>query len=521
MAEIDQTEITLVPAPTGGWNARDPLHAMPENQAIELVNYFPEGSDVQIRGGSSLYWTSPWSTSPAFVKGTWAQPGTADYLILLEKTGSGGSDALHLYRILVSDGTTTEIADASDGLENETYLTTIFRGYLFGFSEGGYSFSVDPSGAYADTPFTATPINGVGYKGHMFLVPLNSATVEYGALTAISGAVTSYDVSPFLSRGGNVLAVGTTTQMQGDLAQELFVLISTVGEILVFQGSNPASATWSLVARFFVGQPLGRGCFVYRGSDLHVNTSAGIFSVQGLFRGANADGLYESVADNIRLAVSDAADTFLTSYTAGESWGAVYAPSHKMWIFTGVQPLASTQYQYVQNIITNAWCSFSGIDSNKWVGIGRRVFWGNARSVAATYATLQELGLPNSSGNIDGTTPFTASCRQAFNYLGNPSITKHITSVKAFFEITQETGHSTATREVKLGADSDFKDEDITSNIKLKSITPDATTSYITPVDVRAEGTTFSLIFKSRFGGGYKHKWNLFIVNSEPGGYFG
>jgi hypothetical protein len=41
-----------VPAPIGGWNARDPLDSMPPTDAISLVNWFPQAGAVYGRGGS-------------------------------------------------------------------------------------------------------------------------------------------------------------------------------------------------------------------------------------------------------------------------------------------------------------------------------------------------------------------------------------------------------------------------------------------------------------------------------------
>lgn len=43
---------TSIPAPIGGWNARDPLEGMAPEDAVELVNFFPQPGAVYGRGGS-------------------------------------------------------------------------------------------------------------------------------------------------------------------------------------------------------------------------------------------------------------------------------------------------------------------------------------------------------------------------------------------------------------------------------------------------------------------------------------
>lgn len=43
-----------IPAPIGGWNARDALDKMDASDAVKLVNWIPRGSYVQSRGGYTV-----------------------------------------------------------------------------------------------------------------------------------------------------------------------------------------------------------------------------------------------------------------------------------------------------------------------------------------------------------------------------------------------------------------------------------------------------------------------------------
>lgn len=53
-----------IPAPVGGWNARDPIADMPAKDAVFLDNFFPRASDVMLRPGSVLLATLPADTEP-------------------------------------------------------------------------------------------------------------------------------------------------------------------------------------------------------------------------------------------------------------------------------------------------------------------------------------------------------------------------------------------------------------------------------------------------------------------------
>lgn len=48
---------TAIPAPVGGWNARDAFDKMEATDAIKLVNWVPRGGYVQTRGGFGTFQT--------------------------------------------------------------------------------------------------------------------------------------------------------------------------------------------------------------------------------------------------------------------------------------------------------------------------------------------------------------------------------------------------------------------------------------------------------------------------------
>ena len=53
---------TSVPAPIGGWNARDSLANMSPTDAVQLVNWFPTPTDVTMRKGYTVVSILPTST---------------------------------------------------------------------------------------------------------------------------------------------------------------------------------------------------------------------------------------------------------------------------------------------------------------------------------------------------------------------------------------------------------------------------------------------------------------------------
>lgn len=52
------TQIQTLPAPIGGWNARDALATMPITDAIVLDNFFPDTNEVRLRKGFETHVTT-------------------------------------------------------------------------------------------------------------------------------------------------------------------------------------------------------------------------------------------------------------------------------------------------------------------------------------------------------------------------------------------------------------------------------------------------------------------------------
>ena len=52
-----RANIQTIPSPTGGWDTRPAVSAMPPTNAVLLDNWFPETEKVTLRGGSEAYAT--------------------------------------------------------------------------------------------------------------------------------------------------------------------------------------------------------------------------------------------------------------------------------------------------------------------------------------------------------------------------------------------------------------------------------------------------------------------------------
>src|SRR5690606_18644214 len=111
----------------------------------------------------------------------------------------------------------------------------------------------------------------------LFFMENNVLGFWYLAASAISGTATFFNLAPFCSLGGYLMAMGTWTRDGGSGLDDYAVFYTSRGEVLVFQGDDPGDATaWSLVGVFRLGAPVGRRCMIKAGPDLVLVTEDGV-----------------------------------------------------------------------------------------------------------------------------------------------------------------------------------------------------------------------------------------------------
>jgi hypothetical protein len=104
-AKQNTARTTSIPAPIGGWNARDSLANMQPMDAVQMVNFFPTPTDVQLRKG----WTKKSTGITGRVNTIMTYPSLTD------------DSAYKLFAVAetkIWDASTSTATEAFDGLSN-------------------------------------------------------------------------------------------------------------------------------------------------------------------------------------------------------------------------------------------------------------------------------------------------------------------------------------------------------------------------------------------------------------------
>lgn len=434
------------PAPTGGWNTRDSIAAMPPTDAVILDNFFPSSTSVDLRKGSTTWATGFASRVESLL--SYASPTAKKFF---------GVDSTGIYDITLSGA----IGAAA---------TPVTNGYCqfinFGTAAGSFLLSVngvDDLKLYNGTTWTDinavsvpaitglvtnTIININAFKNRVWLIPEDSLDVWYLPVASIAGAATKFALSGLFTRGGYLMSMGTWTIDGGAGVDDFAVFVTSEGEIAVYQGTDPSSpTTWALVGIYYIGEPIGRRCFTKYGGDLLLLCKQGLFALSTALQTASINRSI-ALSDKISPTISESATTFGNNL----GWQTTIFPNANFLLVNVPAYVGTASYQYVMNLITQSWCQFTGWNSSCFFAWDSRLYFGSETTVVQAWV-----------GPSDETAFIEGVGLTAYSYLGAPTICKHFKLVRPMIK-------SNSSFDMYIGVATDFNN-DPDYNLVVSSIT--------------------------------------------------
>lgn len=419
MALQPKTNLVVTkPAPTGGLNARDALSAMPETDAVELINWIPDAYGLRSRRGYSewatglggevksvLTYFSPTDTFPSTVLSDPTQmPGklfaaTDDDIFDVttkgagpssSKTLSGNDNAGWLSSCMVTNvaGSFLCVASEADGyfFYNGTAWVTPTMG-----GGAGQIANVDP----ADICFV------MNWKRRLWMVEKDSTRVWYLPTDSITGTATGLDFGPLFANGGHLSYLARWTIDAGEGIDDFLVVVSSNGDVLVYKGTDPSSVTtFQLVGSWSIGQiPVGRRAFCQYGGDLLLISAEGVFPLSYVTRGGA--GLLVATSKEYSSKIRARIGPVLRSSFTSRGWQAAVHPGERLLLVTVPTAARHRNAQYAMNTTLNEWCMFQDIPIN-CVGTSAGYMLAgteDGRVLLLFSANLDDIALDGSGGN--------------------------------------------------------------------------------------------------------------------------
>jgi hypothetical protein len=381
-----KSSTVLVQAPVKGWNTLDSIAEMGSEYAVIMDNFIPTSSNVVLRSGNIAHKTGI--------------TGRVETLACYNNATTSklfGAISDKIYDVTVAGAVGAAVAS---GKTNGRW-----QHVNFATSGGQFMYMVngqDDPLLYNGTTWTAinaasTPaitgittnkfINVTIHQRRLWFVEKASMKVWYLPVDSIAGAANSLDFSNLFSRGGYLVAMGSWTVDSGTGIDDLAVFISSEGEVAVYRGTDPASATtWFLQGTYYIGAPLGYRCFAKFASDLLVINQDGIQAISQALTSSRVT-LTTQVTDKIQPSISDA----ITNYGLNYGWESILSSAQNCVIVN--IPATGASEQYVLSTQTRGWCRFTGWDAACFEVMGNDLFFGTANGVRKAFSGMSDNGV--------------------------------------------------------------------------------------------------------------------------------
>jgi hypothetical protein len=256
------------------------------------------------------------------------------------------------------------------------------------------------------------------FKNRLYFTQKNSLNCYYLPVDSIGGAASPLYFGSIARNGGFLQAMGTWTLDAGQGADDYAVFVTSMGEVIVYNGTDPSSATtWALKGVWQLGQTFNRKCFFKWSGDLLLLTQDGLVPLASALQSSRLDPRV-NLTDKIYYPISQAA----TTYYANFGWQIQYFASENMLILN--IPTTSGMEQYVMHTITKSWARFTGIQAYCWEVSGdNTMHFGGNGFVGNFYTSSSDAG-----SNI------TATVQQAYSYFDSPGQNKRFTMVRPILQ---------------------------------------------------------------------------------------
>jgi hypothetical protein len=190
--------------------------------------------------------------------------------------------------------------DSTSGYGQWTNYTTIGGHFgLYTDESNGYYVYTEAGSSWAKVAMGggATEVSGVDpavfvsvviYKERAWFVEKSSARAWYLPTGSIFGAATAFNFGNKFKHGGTLVALFNWTVDGGEGTNDYLVAISSSGDVVLYQGSDPSVATSFLQkGQWYIGPPpIGRRIAGSFGGELYLLSTYGIVPLTRLISGA-------------------------------------------------------------------------------------------------------------------------------------------------------------------------------------------------------------------------------------------
>lgn len=340
-----------------------------------------------------------WKFSTAYFVGDKVQNGGNVYVATVAGTSAASSGP---------SGTGTGIVDG---------------GVTWNYVSASVANAIGPSLADQRAGFGGLPANFAAvcvWKNRVWLVEKNSTRAWYLGINAVFGEATSFDFGSKMKAGGPLVNLYNWSYDGGSGMDTLLVGISTAGDVVIYQGTDPSSINsfslkgcWSLG-----GVPYGRRIATDNGGDILILSTVGIIPLSKLVVGK----IPAEASDKDVYATAKISNLFNVLVSGAKSlrgWALHVHPTDNALIVLIPTQAGQQSQQLAMSFATRGWARYRDLpmySAGVWNG---QLYFGDAQRVCINTGYVDNV-------NLAGTayTPVQWSLLTGYTNLGNANAKK-------------------------------------------------------------------------------------------------
>lgn len=204
------------------------------------------------------------------------------------------------------------------------------------------------------------------WKKRVWFVQKDTAKAWYLPVDSLTGTVEQIDFGPHFQHGGTLVGLWSWTKDGVESVDDYLVGISSSGDVVIYQGTDPASAlTFGLVGRRYIGAvPSGRRIATDFGGEIAILSYLGLIPASKLFAGALTPDAYVSNK------VSPVLGAELTDRGTSYGWDLRVHPEDKTLVVMTPDD-GTDREQWVLSLNGLGWAKHTGVPMNcleSWKG---------------------------------------------------------------------------------------------------------------------------------------------------------
>ena len=372
-----------IPAPTGGIKATASLAGMAPNECVYSYNLLPDFDGCQPRLGN-IEWANGWTGDPA--KTVMPFEGNVsgdDKLFICNNIGIWvvTTEGTTSPTKVVSFGTTSGDAGicsftqfSNDGDARFLLVCDAVNGYYY-WTQSSNTWTKAAAGSGTGQINGADPADFnyvVAWKERIWFIEKASGNAWYLPTAQYAGTVASFNFAAQFASGGALVAIANWTVDGGIGVDDYFVVVSTSGDVVIYKGTNPASAaTFALVGTWQIGSmPSGARIMQEFAGELYILSIRGAVRASQLLQG-NLDNpesyLTSDVGPYLNTCMTEAFDDF--------GWHMHTHPKTARLYVNAPALLNGEQWGFSYFFGTGAWGMVRGMSKGHTANWRGKVYW--------------------------------------------------------------------------------------------------------------------------------------------------